>query len=282
MATRRADADRLTSKLADVAQNVVVTMHDCGTPLGISKWIPPWFPGGRQLSDLIHGRVACKQMKDPRDDTVIVRENEMITCDMARKIEKLGIERIMVRSPMTCQAPLGVCRLCYGLDLSTGALVDFGTAVGIIAAQSIGEPSAQLTPRTYHLGGRDLISSLARVRELFEASTPRNPARMAEVSGIVRLGQKQPGKRQILITPTDTDGNPTPGRGPVLHEVSLGPNLRFRTGDRVKTGDRLTSGELAPRDILQICGIEEVQRHLVQEIQAVYRAAARGDRRQAH
>ncbi len=153
-ALKTADSGYLTRKLADVAQNVVVTMYDCGTTQGVSK--SAVYKGEeieRPLSDSIRGRVSCNTLADPVTDKVIVGENEMITWEAARTIEKMGLDKILVRSPMTCMAPLGVCRLCYGMDLATGALVEEGMAVGIIAAQSIGEPGTQLTMRTFHIGG---------------------------------------------------------------------------------------------------------------------------------
>jgi DNA-directed RNA polymerase subunit beta' len=153
-ALKTADSGYLTRKLADVAQNVVVTMEDCGTSQGITKGVI--YRGEKvevSLADSIRGRVSRQNIVNPITDEVIVRENELITRPIARKIEELGLEKIQVRSPMTCDAPLGVCRRCYGEDLSTGALVEEGMAVGIIAAQSIGEPGTQLTMRTFHIGG---------------------------------------------------------------------------------------------------------------------------------
>jgi DNA-directed RNA polymerase subunit beta' len=153
-ALKTADSGYLTRKLADVAQNVVITMHDCGTTQGVTKGI--MYKGDevdRPLFDAIRGRVGRNPIYDPVSGEAIVDENEMITADKARLIERLGLDKIAVRSPMTCQAPLGICRLCYGMDLATGAMVEEGMAVGIIAAQSIGEPGTQLTMRTFHFGG---------------------------------------------------------------------------------------------------------------------------------
>lgn len=153
-ALKTADSGYLTRKLADVAQNVVITMYDCGTTQGVSKGVV--YKGEeieRSLSESIRGRVSRNTITNPVTDEVIVQENEMITVEQARKIEQLGLDKILVRSPMTCQASLGVCRLCYGMDLATGTLVEEGMAVGIIAAQSIGEPGTQLTMRTFHIGG---------------------------------------------------------------------------------------------------------------------------------
>ena len=153
-ALKTADSGYLTRKLADVAQNVVITMDDCGTTQGITKGII--YRGEKvevSLADSIRGRVSRTNIVNPITDEVIVSENELVTADIARKIEELGLEKIQVRSPMTCDAPLGICRRCYGMDLSTGSLVEEGMAVGIIAAQSIGEPGTQLTMRTFHIGG---------------------------------------------------------------------------------------------------------------------------------
>jgi DNA-directed RNA polymerase subunit beta' len=153
-ALKTADSGYLTRKLADVAQNVVITTEDCGSTQGITKGII--YKGDdidRPLSESIRGRVSRNDIRDPAANEVIVSENEMITPASARKLEKLGIDKISVRSPMTCQADLGICRLCYGMDLSTGSMVEEGMAVGIIAAQSIGEPGTQLTMRTFHIGG---------------------------------------------------------------------------------------------------------------------------------
>src|SRR5438128_5300811 len=153
-ALKTADSGYLTRKLADVAQNVVVTMYDCGTTQGITKGVI--YKGDevdRSLAEGARGRVSRNEIRDPKVGQPIVTENEMITPSSAKTLEKLGLDKISVRSPMTCQAPLGVCRLCYGMDLSTGTLVEEGMAVGIIAAQSIGEPGTQLTMRTFHIGG---------------------------------------------------------------------------------------------------------------------------------
>jgi DNA-directed RNA polymerase subunit beta' len=153
-ALKTADSGYLTRKLADVAQNVVITMEDCGTKMGVTKGIV--YKGDeidRPLSEVIRGRVSRTEIENPTNKEPIVEENEMLTPTKAKELERLGLDKISVRSPMTCQAPLGVCRLCYGMDLATGALVEDGMAVGIIAAQSIGEPGTQLTMRTFHIGG---------------------------------------------------------------------------------------------------------------------------------
>src|SRR5690606_18535654 len=153
-ALKTADSGYLTRKLADICQNVVITMEDCGTTGGVTRGV--LYRGEKvevSLADAIRGRVSRTNIVNPITDEMIVREDEMITVEIARKIEEMGLERIQVRGPMTCEAELGICRLCYGMDLSTGAKVEEGLAVGIIAAQSIGEPGTQLTMRTFHIGG---------------------------------------------------------------------------------------------------------------------------------
>ncbi|MEW4529832.1 DNA-directed RNA polymerase subunit beta' [Maioricimonas sp. JC845] len=153
-ALKTADSGYLTRKLADICQNMVVTQYDCGTTKGVTRGV--LYRGEKvevRLADAIRGRVSRQNIVHPITDEVVVRENELITVDISRKIEEMGLERIQVRSPMTCEADLGVCRLCYGMDLSTGSLVEEGLAAGIIAAQSIGEPGTQLTMRTFHIGG---------------------------------------------------------------------------------------------------------------------------------
>jgi DNA-directed RNA polymerase subunit beta' len=153
-ALKTADSGYLTRKLADICQNMVVTQDDCGTTKGTTKGVV--YRGEKvevSLADAIRGRVSRTNIVNPVTDEVIVRENEMITVDIALKIEDMGLERIQVRSPMTCESPLGVCKACYGMDLSTGSMVEEGMAIGIIAAQSIGEPGTQLTMRTFHIGG---------------------------------------------------------------------------------------------------------------------------------
>jgi DNA-directed RNA polymerase subunit beta' len=153
-ALKTADSGYLTRKLADICQNMVITMHDCGTTQGTTKGVV--YRGEKvevSLANAIRGRVSRTNIVNPITDEVVVREGELITVDIARRIEEMGLERIQVRSPMTCESPLGMCRQCYGMDLSTGALVEIGMAVGIIAAQSIGEPGTQLTMRTFHIGG---------------------------------------------------------------------------------------------------------------------------------
>src|SRR5262249_4183146 len=148
IARKTADSGRLTRKLADAAQDVVVTMHDCGTNLGIVREHNPEGFCGRRLSEVICGRVLLHEMRGPVGGELLAPANGTITAELASRIERIGFDKVLVRSPMTCKAPRGICRLCYGMDLATGALIEEGMAVGIIAAQSIGEHGAQLAPGT--------------------------------------------------------------------------------------------------------------------------------------
>jgi DNA-directed RNA polymerase subunit beta' len=444
-ALKTADSGYMTRKLADVAQNVVVTMDDCGTSQGITKGVI--YRGEKvevSLADSIRGRVSRSNIVNPITDEVIVRENELITWEIARKIEELGLEKIQIRSPMTCEAELGICAKCYGMDLSTSREVEQGLAVGIIAAQSIGEPGTQLTMRTFHIGGtasreieesdikskhpgfakfvqlevieneskqrvslsrngavaivdqkgrererysipvgamlnvtdggeiksgdiicnwdphnvpilakaagivsfvdivdgetvrvekelttgksvrtvmdlkgdrvpqidikspngkevldyyyipgramievengasvkrgallaktpresgktQDITGGLPRVTEIFEARKPKDPAVVAEIDGVVELGQKRHGKRTIVVKNEETGIER-------IHDISYGKHLRVQSGDFVKAGDAITDGPLVPHDILRISGEEELQEYLVREVQGVYRS----------
>ncbi|HMP03073.1 MAG TPA: DNA-directed RNA polymerase subunit beta' [Gemmatales bacterium] len=231
-ALKTADSGYLTRKLADVAQNVVITLQDCGTTQGVTKGVI--YKGEeieRSLSETIRGRVSRANIVNPIDDEIIVRENEMITVEVARKIESMGIDKIQVRSPMTCNAPLGVCRLCYGMDLSTGTLVEVGMAVGIIAAQSIGEPGTQLTMRTFHIGG------VAR-RSIEESNIK------AKKSGTVRFERinavvNDKGERVALTRNGEMLIVDQRGRELDKYPVPNGAQLRVEEGQEIKSGQML-------------------------------------------
>jgi DNA-directed RNA polymerase subunit beta' len=228
-ALKTADSGYLTRKLADVAQNVVITADDCGTTQGITKGTI--YRGEKvevNLADSIKGRVSRANIANPITDEVIVHENEMITAEIARKIEKMGLEKIQVRSPMTCDAALGVCRRCYGMDLSTGAMVEEGMAVGIIAAQSIGEPGTQLTMRTFHIGGigqHDVEESDIKAKKDGIAKT----ARLKVVTN--DAGQQVVLSRNGEITLVDDKG-----REVEKYEVPTGAILRVKEDEMVKAG----------------------------------------------
>ncbi|HBJ37328.1 MAG TPA: DNA-directed RNA polymerase subunit beta', partial [Planctomycetaceae bacterium] len=231
-ALKTADSGYLTRKLADVAQNVVITLDDCGTTQGITKGTV--YRGETvevKLVDSINGRVSRQSIVDPFKDELIVAENEMITPEIARRIEELGLEKIQVRSPMTCDAPLGLCRRCYGMDLSTGALVEEGMAVGIIAAQSIGEPGTQLTMRTFHIGG-----SVSKVLEESDLKCKRGgTVRLTRM----RMVRNNEGFEVVLTRNGEISVVDDRGREIESHVVPTGAKLRVADGDKVNDGQVL-------------------------------------------
>jgi DNA-directed RNA polymerase subunit beta' len=231
-ALKTADSGYLTRKLADVAQNVVITMDDCGTTQGITKGTV--YRGETvevKLVDSITGRVSRQSIIDPFKDEMIVAENEMITPDTARRIAELGLDKIQVRSPMTCDAPLGLCRRCYGMDLATGALVEEGMAVGIIAAQSIGEPGTQLTMRTFHIGG-----SVSKVLEESDLKSKRGGiVRMTRM----RMVRNSEGLDVVLTRNGEISVVDERGRELESYAVPTGSKLRVADGEQVKEGQIL-------------------------------------------
>jgi DNA-directed RNA polymerase subunit beta' len=228
-ALKTADSGYLTRKLADVAQNVVVTMDDCSTTQGITKGVV--YRGEKvevSLVDSINGRVSRQSIVNPVTDEVIVQENEMITPEIARKIEGMGLEKIQVRSPMTCDAPLGVCRRCYGMDMSTGALVEEGMAVGIIAAQSIGEPGTQLTMRTFHIGGsvsKQSVESDIKSKKAGEVRLTR-----------VRSVENEAGEQIVLTRNGEIAIVDDRGREIESYPVPTGATLKVKEGSHCKEG----------------------------------------------
>jgi DNA-directed RNA polymerase subunit beta' len=265
-ALRTADSGYLTRRLVDVSQDVIVREEDCGTDEGI--YVEEIREGNEiieKLSDRIIGRIAAEDIVDS-EGNVIVRRNEMINEEEAEKIEKAGITRVKIRSPLTCRSRHGVCRMCYGRDLATGELVNIGEAVGIIAAQAIGEPGTQLTMRTFHTGGVagvDITQGLPRVEELFEARKPKGLAVITEISGVVRINES---KKRREITVVDEENNISK-----TYLIPYGSRLKVKEGQWVQAGDELTEGSVNPHDLLKIKGIYAVQSYLLQEVQKVYR-----------
>ncbi|MFM9025785.1 MAG: DNA-directed RNA polymerase subunit beta', partial [Planctomycetaceae bacterium] len=228
-ALKTADSGYLTRKLADVAQNVVVTMHDCGTTQGIEKGVI--YRGEKvevNLADSIRGRVSRSDIRNPINDEVIVHEDELITPKVARQVEELGLDKIQVRSALTCEAPLGVCRLCYGMDLSTGALVEEGMAVGIIAAQSIGEPGTQLTMRTFHIGG-------VGQRAIEESEYKAKRAGTVRFTRL-RTVQNEQGEQIVLARNGEIAVLDAKGRELDKFDIPAGAILKVAENDEVKPG----------------------------------------------
>lgn len=267
-ALRTADSGYLTRRLVDVSQDVIVREDDCESVEGI--WVHKIMEGSQLIEPLnqrIIGRVSVDAIYHPETGELLADENQLIDDDMGYKIEKAGIGSVKIRSVLTCKTRHGVCKKCYGRNLATGYDVEIGEAVGILAAQSIGEPGTQLTMRTFHTGGvagDDITIGLPRVEELFEVRKPKGQAVVAEINGKVRFGENK-GRREVEILGDEDE---------VLdaYIVNYGSRLRVHEGDEIEIGDALTEGPLNPHDILKTKGLQEVQRYLLQEVQKVYRS----------
>ncbi|TEB08911.1 DNA-directed RNA polymerase subunit beta' [Pelotomaculum propionicicum] len=265
-ALRTADSGYLTRRLVDVAQDVIVREVDCGTTQGIEvSEIKDGTEVIEKVEDRIIGRVALEDIVHPETGETLVCADKEITEEDAERITAAGIERIKIRSVLTCRTRYGVCIKCYGRNLATGRKVDIGEAVGIIAAQSIGEPGTQLTMRTFHTGGvagDDITQGLPRVEELFEARRPKGQAIVADADGSVEVREVK-GRREIEAT--SSDGEKT------VYQVPYGARLKVKDGDTIYAGDELTEGSVNPHDLLKIKGVQGVQVYLLQEVQRVYR-----------
>jgi DNA-directed RNA polymerase subunit beta' len=268
-ALRTADSGYLTRRLVDVAQDVIIREEDCGTSSGISvRDIRSGKEIIEALVDRIIGRRAAEELRtDPRrPTTAIVKRNDEIDEERAKAIVEAGIEEVKIRSVLTCRSKYGVCAMCYGRDLATSGKADIGTAVGIIAAQSIGEPGTQLTLRTFHTGGvatEDIITGLPRVEEIFEARKPKGQAIVTEQPGLVRIAEE---KNHRVVFVADEAGEEHE------YDVPYGMHLTVHEGQRVEAGDQLNEGSLNPHDILRIKGQTALQHYLVEEVQKVYRS----------
>ena len=269
-AIRTADSGYLTRRLVDVSQDVIVRENDCGTDEGIVVRAIKEFTGDREsviepLWERLAGRVSAEDIVHPESGEVLVHAKEMISDDVAKEIEAAGIEAVNIRSVLVCRTRHGVCVNCYGRNLANGSLVDVGEAVGIVAAQSIGEPGTQLTMRTFHTGGvagDDITAGLPRVEELFEARKPKGQAIIAEIPGTVTLTEVKGVPKAIVRGP----------EGEASYTIPYGARRRVKDGSEVLAGDRITEGSVNPHDILAVQGTLAVQEYLVQEVQEVYRS----------
>ncbi len=273
-ALRTADSGYLTRRLVDVSQEVIVREEDCFESRGekVRGITVSELMSGRQsiesLEDRLRGRTAAEDIVDPETGEVLVRMNEPIDYRMAKIIASRGITKAMVRSVLTCRTENGVCARCYGENMAHGGKVDVGEAVGIIAAQAIGEPGTQLTMRTFHTGGiaggEDITQGLPRVEELFEARKPKRDAILAEIVGTVSM-QETKKRREIVIT---SDEDPKEQKA---YQITYGSRLKVAEGDHVNAGDELTEGSVNPHDLLRILGVKAVQEYLLKEVLSVYR-----------
>lgn len=265
-ALRTADSGYLTRRLVDVAQDVIVRDIDCGTQEGI--WVSTFRDGNEiieVLEERINGRYPVSDIHHPVTGELIASADVMITDEIASAIVGSGIDRVYVRSVLGCSTPYGVCSKCYGINLATGKSVNVGEAVGIIAAQSIGEPGTQLTMRTFHTGGvagGDITQGLPRVEELFEARKPKGQAIIAEIGGTISFRETKK-KREVIIT--------APSGEQSVAQVVFGSRLRVKDGETVHAGDLITEGSINPHDLLRVVGITGVQEYITKEVQRVYR-----------
>ncbi len=270
-ALRTADSGYLTRRLVDVSQDVIIREDDCGATQGIV--VSDIREGNEmieKLAERLEGRFAVHDIVHPETGEVLVRADHMMTAGDAQKVVDAGIEKVEIRSVLCCQAKHGVCAKCYGANLANGNLVEVGEAVGIIAAQSIGEPGTQLTMRTFHTGGiasaEDITQGLPRVEELFESRRPKNLAIMTEIAGKASIDDTKK-NRHVVVQGVDENGAPTEKS----YLIPFGQRVRISDGDELEAGDLITEGFAYPQDILAIKGPIAVQNYLISEVQKVYR-----------
>ena len=267
-ALRTADSGYLTRRLVDVSQEVIIREEDCGTRDGIEvSEIEEYGQVIETFAERLHGRYPAEDIVDPATGELLFSRDTMLRNEDAKVLEAHGIHSAKIRSVLTCEARSGVCARCYGINLAIGEPVGAGEAVGIIAAQSIGEPGTQLTMRTFHTGGvagGDITQGLPRVEELFEARKPKKMAQLAEISGRVSIEET---KRNIMcnVTITADDGEV------VTYALPYAAGLRVKDGDVVAKGDQLTEGALSPHEVLRIRGLSACHNYLIREVQKVYR-----------
>ncbi len=265
-ALRTADSGYLTRRLVDVSQDIIVKEHDCGTDEGIIVYD---IKDGQQIIEKMQerllGRYPVKDVYNPNTNELIVDTNTMITEKIADKIVNAGIEKLEVRSVLGCKSKHGVCQKCYGMGLARRDLVSIGEAIGIIAAQSIGEPGTQLTMRTIHSGGvagvADITQGLPRVEELFEARKPKGLAIISEIDGKVKIKETKK-KKEVIVTSNDNSKTYT---------IPFGSKMKVKDGDYVEVGQALIEGSINPAEILALKGPEGVYEYLITEVQKVYR-----------
>ena len=273
-ALRTADSGYLTRRLVDVSQDVIIREVDCCEGKEIPYMEIKAFMDGQEsiesLEERLTGRYIAETITDPDTGEVVVKANHMCTPKRAKGVievlRKLGRESVKIRTVLSCKSHIGVCAKCYGSNMATGQAVQVGEAVGIIAAQSIGEPGTQLTMRTFHTGGvagGDITQGLPRVEELFEARKPKGLAIITEFGGVVTIKDTKK-KREIVVTDTSNGNSKT-------YLIPYGSRIKVQDGQILEAGDELTEGSVNPHDILKIKGVRAVQDYMIQEVQRVYR-----------
>lgn len=261
-ALKTADSGYMTRRLVDVAQDIIVKEEDCGTIQGVlvSAFMDDKDGIIEPLYDRILGRFTNKKVINPETKEVIIDKNEYITEAIADKIIKAGIKEVEIRTVLTCKTDHGVCQHCYGRNLATGNIVEIGEAVGVMGAQSIGEPGTQLTMRTFHTGGvagADITQGLPRVEELFEARMPKGKATISEIGGVVTKIEDAGGKFKVYVK-NDTETRE--------HTTLYGAKLRVEKGDKIEAGDRLTEGSVSPKELLAVTDPNTVQQYILKEV----------------
>ncbi|NLV48708.1 MAG: DNA-directed RNA polymerase subunit beta' [Clostridiaceae bacterium] len=272
-ALKTADSGYLTRRLVDVAQDVIIREEDCGTEEYVT--VAEVTVGGsgkarrvvKSLEDRIVGRFAAQDIEHPKTGVLLAARSQLITANIAQAIVESDLKHVPIRSVLTCHAAHGVCAKCYGVNLASGEQTVIGEAVGIMAAQSIGEPGTQLTMRTFHTGGiasgDDITQGLPRVEELFEARKPKGQAFISELAGVVHVEESGKRKRDVSITAADGEA--------ITYNIPLSAPLIVSTGDTIEAGDLLTDGSVNPHDILRIKGVRGVQQYIISEVLKVYK-----------
>ncbi len=298
-ALRTADSGYLTRRLVDVSQDVIIREEDCQTERGLVKTIARWTKivtdeDGRKtqmaaepleegasvsivpdVETAVYARTAATDITDSQGNVLVVAGTDLGDAEIER-LASVGVTQVKVRSVLTCEAATGTCAMCYGRSLASGKTVDVGEAVGIVAAQSIGEPGTQLTMRTFHTGGvagDDITQGLPRVVELFEARQPKGKAPIAEADGVIRIEDGDRSRKIIIVRDDGGDDleYPVARRTRLEFEDANGARVAIRDGAHVSIGQQLTAGQVDPQDVLRVRGLRKVQEHLVEEVQRVYR-----------
>ena len=265
-ALKTADSGYLTRRLVDVSQDVIVREEDCGTTEGFEvSQIKEGNEVIESLTERLTGRYSAEDIINPSTGEVLVPRDTYMDVNLAEKVEKAGINKVKIRSVFTCKSRHGVCAKCYGMDMATAKKISIGESVGIIAAQSIGEPGTQLTMRTFHTGGvagSDITQGLPRVEELFEARKPKGLAIVSEISGTVKMEDTK--KKRTVIVVSDSGEE-------VSYDIPFGSRLKVSNGDIINAGDEITEGSVNPHDVIRIKGVNGVKNYLLSEVQKVYR-----------
>jgi len=272
-ALRTATAGYLTRRLVDVSQNVIVTESDCKDSEGAYIYKEDSDRIGQSFASRLAGRVVVESVLDPKSKKTIIEKGEMISKDNAEKIEKIGIEKIKIRTAVTCKSVRGVCQKCYGMDLGRGKMVEIGQAVGIVAAQAIGEPGTQLTMRTFHIGGiagSDITQGLPRVEEIFEARPPKGESVISEVSGkVIKIENLE----KIISVKIETSDKKKTIKE---YQLPAGSTLKISEGELIGKGTPLNEGHIDLKKLYKTMGWEKVYRYIIREIQEVYASQGEG------